>query len=543
MTKRQARRRPRDYVERQLRGVARRARVEWFGIGLFLVIGGGVLLLVLAALLDSWLILDDPPRKVARGLLVAAISVGLGAALLVALRRARLSVLTEHLERERPEFKDSLLTYVQMRRGHRLAPEQRQVLRAVGKRAARLLAHVDPEEVMPRRAFGMAGGVLAAALGIFLLLSLAFWTPFVTSVRRVLVPGSWVPPATATRIRRLMVEPACGPPVEVLPAADQPRAVQDSSCTVTAFLAGEVPSRAVLFWRPADNGVSWRSRASSPVKDDTIWRWKLDTGRRDLLLFLAAGDVRSERFVLRLIEPPGITSIRIRHEPPAYTGLASHIEEGGDITALVGTRVTITASTDTPVAARAAVPSPELEEVGNRSVYGPVLRCGSRLVPMAASGTTLTATLTVEDAARYRIHFPTTDGFWNRGSAWHTIRPLADQPPSVAIVSPQSGRRAPLEEALPVRVRATDDVGVTSLELLVRRHGRPAERIPLPLSKPGRTVDRVQTLDLGQLKCSPGDRLELSARAADGYPGGRHRTDAASVVVRVAPAVPVRQPR
>jgi hypothetical protein len=331
--------------------------------------------------------------------------------------------------------------------------------------------------------------------------------------------------------------------VEVLPAGDPPRAVRDSFCTVTAVLAGDVPSRAVLFWRPVRDGASWRSRASGPGADDTIWRWELDTGRRDLLLFLAAGDVRSERFVLRLIEPPGIAAIRVRHEPPAYTGLAPYAEEGGDITALVGTRVTITASTDTPVAARAAVPSPELEEAGSRSVYGPVLRCGSRVIPMTASGTTLKAALTVEDAARYRIHFPTTDGFWNRGSAWHTIRPLDDQPPSVTILSPQSGSRCPLEEALPVRVRATDDVGVESLELLVRRDGGPAERIPLRLSALQRTVDRVQTVDLGQLKCSPGDRLELSARAADGYPGGPHRTEAAIVVVRVAPAVPLRQPR
>ena len=510
--------RKKDYVERVLGEMARRDRALTFGTGLFLALALSVAALIAAALLDHGLILDSGVRVWARRGLLVLCGGGLAATLALSLRRMAAVRVARDVERVYPEFKDALVTYVQMRRGHGLMAEQRQVLKVVGTRAGVLLGRVDPEAVAPTRRFVAAGIALVGALGLFLVLCVTFWTPFVTSVRRVLAPHARVAPATATRIERIVVEPQHGPPATIHPDGATARALRESSCQVVATLAGELPARAILFWRPLGHDVPWRSQARGQTHDAGEWRWRLDTARDDLLVYIAAGDVRSDRFALRLVEPPLVTKLRVRLEPPAYTGLAPSEHDGGDVAALIGTRATVIATTSKPAAPQADLPCPDLLHNGplRRRHYRPVLRLGHETLPLAVRGTTLTATFTVRYPTTYAIHFADELGFWTPRPPSHPVRPKDDQPPSVSIILPSDGTEVPLAPPLAVRVRATDDVAVQSVTLECKATGTARRRVRVPVGSPSPSVDHERALDLGALGFREGTTVELVARATDG---------------------------
>lgn len=243
-------------------------------------------------------------------------------------------------------------------------------------------------------------------------------------------------------------------------------------------------------------------------------RWSMPpdeaSGARRLLVFaidsvstyfVEAAGVRSPVFTITVQDLPYVQAVEVEYHFPAYTGLRPRRDEGGDIAALAGTRVTVRV---TPTLA----------------VTEGALALGSAdtvpLVPDTAG--TLHATLTVRDPGGYRVVFPDPDGRPVVGSPDYFIDVLEDQPPLVRLARPGRDLTVTSIEEVFLEAEAEDDFGIRRLEVRYRVNGG-AER-SVPLYGPGARARVVagHTLFLEEFGLQPGDFVSYYARAADTRP-------------------------
>src|SRR5690606_34703412 len=78
----------------------------------------------------------------------------------------------------------------------------------------------------------------------------------------------------------------------------------------------------------------------------------LFTLREDAEYFVESGDVRSRVHRITVLDLPYVERLSLEYRFPAYTGLPPQVvEDGGDVAALRGTTVRVTAATTVPVTA------------------------------------------------------------------------------------------------------------------------------------------------------------------------------------------------
>ncbi len=259
-----------------------------------------------------------------------------------------------------------------------------------------------------------------------------------------------------------------------------------------------------------------------------------------------SGDAESAEFSLRTIAHPQVRKLSLRILPPAYTGLAARMVEGGDAEVLSGSRVQLAGElAGEPVLAAAlvaAAPGPE-----------------------HSSGTDRQFALTLDDSRpqHFRLDLqPTASlayGLRFTGASGQVAEPpqrwqlsvIADRPPSIdatALVADAGAsgnainRNAAdgamallvdLHQRFVVRVQAADDVALREVTLEIAG-ARGQRRTPVALPRAGATaMDAQVTLTIDDYAAMPGDELSVSAEAID---SGGQRTTAPMLRFTVADA-------
>jgi hypothetical protein len=119
-----------------------------------------------------------------------------------------------------------------------------------------------------------------------------------------------------------------------------------------------------------------------------------------------------------------VQRIDLRYEFPKGLGLEPRVDEdSGDIYGPAGTKVTVSVTTDKPIATAALA-----------------LGDGSR-VPLATRGDALETTITIDDDGSYRVALADHDGLESAGDTEYFIRTLDDRPPDVRILRPASDKQ------------------------------------------------------------------------------------------------------
>lgn len=234
-----------------------------------------------------------------------------------------------------------------------------------------------------------------------------------------------------------------------------------------------------------------------------------DSGSFELRLFdlaasadyyVEASGVRSGVYRLRVRELPAVDRIDLEYRYPAYTGLGvERVQDGGDIAAIIGTRVTVQIKTTLPVRG------------GRLTLEG-----DTTIALSAVNDTLLHATLTVRRDGFYRVALEAQDGTRVAGTIDYAIDALDDAKPSVTIRKPGRDTRPTSIEELYIEATADDDYGVAGLELVYRVNG--GEEKTVPLSHPSaaqREVSASHTLYLEEMSLKPGDVVSYYARATD----------------------------
>jgi hypothetical protein len=353
-------------------------------------------------------------------------------------------------------------------------------------RAVDLLRTIEPGQVIPREvvrraAFTAIGGIsLLAVTGVlaFPLLLRAGATAWVS-----LVPGSVRITATTGDVR--------------VPAG---RALR-----IDATVEGR--GARLLRVTPAlelSAGEQHRSIGMTPNGDR--FEYTLPSVDRSFTYRVTAGSSSSREHSVTALFPPRVTRIAVRYDYPAFTRLPPRDDQdGGDIYAPAGTRVSLSIHADKPVSSGALA-----------------LSGGATLALTAAGGTTLTAEMRLSKDASYRVRLTDQDGLHSSGDLEYFIRLMDDRPPDVRIVRPAADQGiTPLEEVA-IEARADDDYGVAALDLVYAVAGRPPRVVPFTRLG-GTDVAKVGTrlLAAEDLGVQPGDVITYYARARDVARGKR----------------------
>ncbi|MEI6168581.1 MAG: hypothetical protein WCS52_15465, partial [bacterium] len=194
-----------------------------------------------------------------------------------------------------------------------------------------------------------------------------------------------------------------------------------------------------------------------------------------------AGDALSRFFTARVATPPVIEHLDIRYRFPEYSRLGvKHEHDGsGTIRALVGTEVTISAEVNKPARQAALqINSPTL----TNSITGTVRTVGKTVF--------YDFSLTLPKGLNGGWTLRLTDEINLTNSPFeHSIQALPDNPPVITVTSPlQKELHLNRATRLPVSYRATDDLGLTALAMVLTLPGSTDDLIR-PLAFPASTTN------------------------------------------------------
>lgn len=157
----------------------------------------------------------------------------------------------------------------------------------------------------------------------------------------------------------------------------------------------------------------------------------------------------SARYLLRAVDLPMVRSLRLRLQPPSYSGAEPYLleENIGDVTALKGTTIDWQGEANKPLAA------------------GQLIFSSGRRLPLAIAGRHLSTSFALIADEEYFSELRDQQGMASDNPITYRLRLLADQPPLVRLLSP--GRDVDLREdmQLPLLIQAQDDYGVARMFL------------------------------------------------------------------------------
>lgn len=422
------------------------------------------------------------------------------------------SSLAALLERRRPYIGNQLSSAAEFLE-HGLDPRIGSPLlqQAVIDQAEHRLESLDIEGLVDRRDVRthalMAAAVCAAAVALLV----CFPSESATAVTRLLFPFKNTP--WPRHVQLQLVEH------DLVPwRTDRQglkRAARGDTLELYARnLKGQLPEDVVLEYRIGDDRPIREPMRKTILRDEEgrpfdVAGINLPLSRGPILLRAIGGDDdRMEFLPVEVVLPPEIADLHIRLEPPAYTGRpAETLPAGtGDIQAIFGTRVRLTATASQPVA------KSDLVFQGRDRVA----------LQRAEDGISLSAEFSLIDAkvSGYRFDLTTLDGFSSgERSTMYTVRVIQDQTPQVTLEDPAGDLTATADAVLPLRISLKDDLGLTSARLayVKERNSGSQHELLAQYDDPPTDVRLTTNWPLADLQLAPGERLQFQIEATDNY--------------------------
>jgi hypothetical protein len=371
--------------------------------------------------------------------------------------------------------------------------EERRASEAIVNRlqsdADNLAATVNLDNVIHRRRL-MGYGAAAVAC---LLLFVGVWKrgPGAVSegVAQLFTPSSAASSSAAVRI-------------DVKPGTA--RVPKGSDQEITATLVGFETQSVTIFSRPlgasVESAAEWQGRLMEPAKARDRFQFSVFNIQDSMEYFVEANGIRTETFRLDVADLPFVKQLDLVLNYPSFTRIAAKtIEDGGDIAALKGTIVAITARLSGK--ARAA------------SLRFP----DGRKVEMRSSGADFVGTIAVTIDTSYYVELVSVDGETYRGSNEYDITVLEDQPPTITFERPGRDTKATNLEEVFTEARAEDDYGIASIEMFFSVNGGAEQRVNLQdLSRDAaRSLTGTHTFFIEEFGLKPGDFISYYAKARD----------------------------
>ncbi|MGL4514170.1 MAG: hypothetical protein ACRCT8_13850 [Lacipirellulaceae bacterium] len=472
---------------------------------------GGLGFVLVAGAVEHWVVPRGYDGAQRTGLLaVAAVAAVVYAARNLApplLRRVNPLYAARELERDAPNLKNTLVSALELRNDE---ATHAAVRTTVERQAAEGLA-AAPEATIDRAALLRAATVLGALVLVVGVYTIASPKNLWTSALRLAMP--WAPIAAPSRVAITQVEPG------------RATLTQGERLEVSADVAGLTGDETVELVYSTDDGrytdhrVAMRGASDSAA--NTRYALALPDGaspglglQSSLRYRLEGGDARSIDYRVRVLASPTIAPVSVAYDFPSYSGYADRGVEGtGDLRALEGTRVTITAEANLDLASASIDLGADgrvdtrMKVAGRRATGDVVLRLDRRGEPAAV---------------KYVLRMESTAGERNREPAEYRIETLADLAPEATIVEPQTPTTdVPVDRAVKIVGEARDpDFGLAGVRLRGETAGRAVfdvELLPKPNSGGGYRGKFLgeHTVLPAKLGLKPGDVVSYWVEATD----------------------------
>jgi hypothetical protein len=258
--------------------------------------------------------------------------------------------------------------------------------------------------------------------------------------------------------------------------------------------------RPLLTWRIGSGGWS-----TTPLlaEGDGTYAARLGPLEAECTYALSLGQKRSPEFRVRVIDLPAVTSLTYELRHPAYTGLPDEevIDRGDAVSVVKGTLVALRGSSNNV-----------LEKAWL------LLEDGERL-PATCEARSFSASFKIMDTKRFRVALVDSLGNTGGDSLLRVMEVLPDRHPVVRVLVPGQDVTIAKDLSLPLVVRAEDDYGIASLDLVSWKEGDgESERAVLPVSRPttaGTLLQESLVWDLAQREANPGDLIRYYVEARD----------------------------
>lgn len=218
----------------------------------------------------------------------------------------------------------------------------------------------------------------------------------------------------------------------------------------------------------------------------------------DIEYYVSARGLTSSRHRIRVADLARVTDVSVTYRFPAWTGLDDSRLARGDVRALPGTRVEVTATTDRPLGGAVLVVNGDTRE-------------------MSAEGEALRASFEVTRPGSWHVAVRHQGELARISDTW-LIEVAEDAAPEVAFTFPGHDRKATAIEEVAVEFEARDDYGIQSLALNYAVNGGAWKEVKLDGDAAGHVL-RLEELRApdggGERALRPGDVISLYGEAQD----------------------------
>jgi hypothetical protein len=402
------------------------------------------------------------------------------------------------VEQQLPEAKNSIVNWVDLH----AQPLPPAIRGALGQRAAKDLSRVDLDRVISGRRAAWMGGLAAASLAAFIVsFFLLGPSPFFSLLHRTFNPFGQV--GVSTRTQLAILKPEGGNAVVTV----------GRGINFVVEVTGKVPDRkaadAVKLLYRYEEGDPWLERLLVP-EVGREWTTALSAieVKNGFWYRITGGDAATEEYRVSVRAAPAITDFLAVYHPRPYVARADEVRRERELKALRGTEVRLHVRTNR------ALREGRLEflgENGNRTENG-------RVDPNDPH--VLLVGLVLDQSGKYRLHFTSTDSEAYSDPVAHAVTAIPDNPPTVELTKPGQDIRLPADALLHLEGKASDDIGVKSLELQMRVVGgdrlrgklyRPDDRMRLADGGYPREVEYKDYVELSRVQTAEGQAFPLRA--------------------------------
>ena len=381
-------------------------------------------------------------------------------------------------------FKNSLINYLQIRDdAGKVAPS---VLAQIEARAVADLSKVNVDDVVDQSQIVRLSYALAAIVVGICLYSWITPKSLLDSARRAFLADVQRP----TNTRFLNITPGDKP--------DAPKVMTGMPVEFSVETLGAQPEAVTLF-TSRDEGKTF---AETPMTVGNSfadpWKAKIDRVPGKLFYYMAGGDGKTRTYELEVLPVAIVEKVSLDYDFPEYAQAPRRegVEEG-NVEALQGTRITITAFTNQPAR------SGTLD-------FGP--RPPVPLIPVQGDQKKLTGTFLVDTDGQYSVKFNTVDGQANPEPVLYDIRVVKDVAPTARFIRPESPTLRPANARVPLVIEASDDFGLKEVKLHVHKNGeilqKAVDLIEPNAKEVSKQIQKTVALDLEPLSLKVGDKIE-----------------------------------
>jgi hypothetical protein len=336
------------------------------------------------------------------------------------------------------------------------------------------------DAVVPWKSLALAS-LLAAAVGLVLAGASAFDWQWRIAAQRALLGDE---PYT-----RLTVSPG------------DAAVKEGESLAVEVVVEGRIGEQVLFKTRRLDEDEdAWREE-SLPTSSGTeaglrrlAFEVPLARLRHPLEYRVSAGSATSDTYRVNIRYPLKIVKMQAAIQPPAYTGLAETLNETGDITALVGSRVKLTVELDHSPASAVLEMQDMIRRRGEKSV--------PEKITLSVDGTKLSAEFEVTSDKTFAIVAKSADGM-ELVENKHRLRARQDEAPQVWFENPPEMLEVHTLAEILMRVRASDDFGLARAGVMFEVNNE--EEYPLMAEEIAAVADELKATG----KLSPQTRATL----------------------------------